>query len=37
MDGVITELHDSRDVKTIYDVFYLVQSLPKAALLRLIL
>lgn len=24
-EGVITELHDSRDVKTIYDVFYLVQ------------
>jgi hypothetical protein len=31
MDGVITELHDSRDVKAIYDVFYLVQRFTQSS------
>lgn len=29
-DGLITEIHDSRDVKTIYDVFYLIQRFTKS-------
>ncbi|WP_137593502.1 hypothetical protein, partial [Escherichia coli] len=33
MDGVITELHDSRDVKTIYDVFYLVQRFTQSSII----
>ncbi|WP_054688278.1 nSTAND1 domain-containing NTPase [Pantoea stewartii] len=33
IDGVITELHDSRDVKTIYDVFYLVQRFTKSSII----
>lgn len=30
-DGFTTELHDSRDVKTIYDVFYLIQRFTKSS------